>query len=109
MGVYRKENIMIGLFLQELPFDYWDDAYLRHIEGWVDETLYVVQISDYDNQGYVIGRDILSGDSDIGIELTAIDIESIPSKAEVRKEIEDKLKISVTEEEIKIYAFSQWL
>ncbi len=108
MGVERNEYIMMGLFLKELPFSQWDDEYLPYIEGWADETLSITPISEMSNEGYVIGRVVVRGRSDVGIELTAISDKSIPDKAVIVKEIKKKLKISATEEEIKLYTFSHW-
>jgi hypothetical protein len=108
MGVDRSEHVMMGLFLKEVPFDYYEDEYLRYIEGWAEETLSIVPISSMSDEGYVIGRTIVQGDSDVGIELTEIKGDSIPTRAEVVKEILEKLKISAAEVEIKLYIFSHW-
>ena len=108
MGVQRTEHIVMGLFLKELPFNQWDDKYLPYIEGWVEETLSIIPISGMSDEGYVIGKVIVQGDSDIGIELTEIKNNEIPFKRDVVEEILKKLKIFAAEEEIKLYAFSHW-
>ncbi len=108
MGVERSEYVMIGLYLKELPFDYWADEYLRYIEGWAEETLSIIPISNITGEGYVIGRVLVQGDSYAGLELTEIDSDDLVMDSEVLKEIEEKLKISAVEEEIRLYAFSHW-
>ena len=107
MGVNRSEHVMMGLFLKVLPFDQWDDKYLPYIEGWKDETLSIIEINQVcGDEGYVIGRIVVDGDNYEGIKLT--EIKDTPAQSEVMEEILEKLKISATEEEIKLYIFSHW-
>lgn len=108
MGVQRSEYVMVGVFIKELPFSQWDDEYERYICGFADETLWIKSLSGCTDEGYIIGRVMVNGDSYIGIELTSFEVDLPSMRTEVATEIKEKLRMDIAEEEIKLYAFSSW-
>ena len=112
MGVDRSEYVMVGVSVEKLPFDKWEDKYERYICGFPDESLEVIGISECTGKGgYVIGRVIVRGDSDVGIEKVDIGPEltiALTNHASLVSEIKEKLGMDVELEDIKCYAFTSW-
>ncbi len=109
MGVGRIEYVMVGVFFKKLPFDRWADENERYICGFKDETLAAITLSDMTDEGWVIGRVIVRGDSNVGIELTSFQDNLTPIRFQVGSEIKDKLGINVDIDKIKCYSFTSWI
>jgi len=106
MSTSRHEQIMVGVFVEKLPFDEWADENEKYICGDPDESLWAMGIGHESEDGYVIGRSILFG-SEFGFELTSISYEDVPQIAsELVIEIKNKFDMSVSVEDIKLYIFS---
>lgn len=109
MSVNRQEYVMVGVFRKELPFDEFEDKYEPYCCGMDNEPLWIITLSNYSDEGYVIGRALANGDSDTGIELKAITDDISQITLDLPAEIGEKLDITVSQDEIKLYAFSSWI
>lgn len=110
MSLDKQEYIMIGVHLQELPFDYFAEEYKQYQEGRPNETLFMTKVSD-SKSGFVIGRLLITTDCDCGTNLTVIS--EVDNMSQIRKElvfeIKEKLGLNINVNDIHLYIFSIWL
>lgn len=108
MGVCRREYVMVGVYVDDLPFDRWADENERYVCGFPDEPLEAIALSDITNDGWVIGRVLVRGDSDIGIKRVSFPDNLTPIRFELIAEIKEKLNMDVAIDDIKCYTFTTW-
>lgn len=104
MSVDRTEHVMMGISVDSLPFEYFDDEYERYTCGFKDEPLHIVSIPG----GYIVGYTLALGDSYAGMELTEIDEDFVNLRFKVTMDIKEKLAMGCSQKDVKIYAFSSW-
>ena len=106
MSVSRTEYVMCGMFLKDRPSDEWFEKYEEYFDPNQSDTLCIVDIDPMcGDKGYVIGHVLYEAEDYEGHALKEI---ITPIISLLRYEINDKLKLNCSLEDIKMYAFTCW-
>jgi hypothetical protein len=113
MSSSRIEYVMVGAFVEKLPFDEYDEKYEPHFWKPEAESLHIVRLCDCDGAtfGFVVGRILVRSVSECACsDLSEIHVRDNMDNIvnEIDLEIQNKLGFSTYITEIKYYTFTVW-
>lgn len=113
MSSKRVEYVMVGAFVEKLPFNGYDDKYRPWFWNLNTKSLHIARLGDCDGSdlGFVIGRILVRSVSECACSVLSEihirdNIDNIVN--EVDFDIRNKLDMTVSITEIKYYTFTVW-